>query len=190
MMIAEGHQLLGAYLAQKYMSDAPRRYTRAFLIGCVQPDKNPTTYIKGSIRSQWLRGHNWGNSQRYIHRLTRRLEKKQRLHLLDFYTMGKLIHYTTDAFTFAHNECFQDNLLMHRHYERMLQRYFSNYLRSHPKDAPENTGRIMDMIRENHLNYEKSPSGVIMDSRFTVSVCCSVLEMLLEQRPIRTAPCI
>lgn len=188
-MTAEGHQLLGHYLAQKYMNGAPRRYTRAFLIGCVQPDKNPTTYIKGSIRSQWLRGHNWGNSQRYIHRLTKRLERKERLYLLDFYTMGKLIHYTTDAFTFAHNECFQENLMVHRRYERTLQRYFSRYLESAPEESPENTGHVMDMIRENHQDYENAPNGVYVDSRFAVSVCSSVLEILLDQKMVSAVPC-
>lgn len=186
-MQAEGHQQLGRYLADKHLSCAPRRYIRAFLIGCVQPDKNPTTYIKGSIRSQWLRGHNWGNSQRYIQRLSRRLEKKDRLCLLDFYTMGKLIHYTTDAFTFAHNDFFRENLLMHRHYERMLQSYFSRYLQAPPEDTAAVDGRVIDFIRENHRDYEQGPKSLQLDSHFALTVCSTVLGMLLEQRSLRAA---
>lgn len=188
-MRAEGHKLLGHYLAEKYLSDAPRRYTRAFLIGCVQPDKNPTTYIKGSIRCQWLRGHNWDNAQRYIQRLSKRLERKHRLFLLDFYTLGKLMHYTTDAFTYAHNASFQENLLIHRRYERRLQSYFSRYLESQPIASGDHQGVVMDVIRENHRSYEQSPRSVHMDSLFSVSVCSTILGMLLDPNTRNAASC-
>lgn len=179
-MKAQCHRLLGRYLAEQYMSDVPRRYIRAFLLGCVEPDKNPTTYIKGSIRCQLLRGHNWGNSQRYMNRVSARLERKDRLCMLDFYRLGKLIHYTTDAFTYAHNESFHENLRQHRTYENTLQHYFRRYLaESHTvKTARQDT--VMDVIQAYHYDYERRPSGVYTDSRYTVTVCCAVLALLLQ----------
>lgn len=181
-MKAKSHQQLGRYLAQKYMDNAPRRYIWAFLIGCTEPDKNPTTYFKGSIRGQWLRGHNWGNSQRYMGRISTKLEQKEQLRLLDFYKIGKLIHYTTDAFTYAHNESFHESLKGHYNYEILLQRYFIRYLANAPASKRVRYESVMDTIQAYHLDYACRPAGVHTDSRFTVIVCCAVLDLLLVNR--------
>ena len=101
------------------MNDVPKRYVQAFLIGCIEPDRNPVTYLKGSIRHQWLRGHNYRNARRFMRRISVRLENKDSWNLYDYYTLGKLIHYTTDAFTYAHNDTFPTALTEHREYERL-----------------------------------------------------------------------
>ena len=105
-MRGKSHRCLGKYLVQHYMSDTPERYVKAFLLGCIEPDRNPATYLKGSIRCQWLRGHNYRNARRFMRAISARLERKEKLGLFDYYTLGKLIHYTTDAFTYAHNDTF------------------------------------------------------------------------------------
>ena len=105
-MRGKSHRCLGKYLVQHYMSDTPERYVKAFLLGCIEPDRNPATYLKGSIRCQWLRGHNYRNARRFMRAISARLERKETLKLFDYYTLGKLIHYTTDAFTYAHNDTF------------------------------------------------------------------------------------
>ena len=105
-MRGKSHRCLGKYLVQHYMSDTPERYVKAFLLGCIEPDRNPATYLKGSIRCQWLRGHNYRNARRFMRAISARLERKEKLNLFDYYTLGKLIHYTTDAFTYAHNDTF------------------------------------------------------------------------------------
>lgn len=179
-MKAKSHQQLGHYLVDKYMDNAPRRYAWAFLIGCVEPDKNPTTYLKGSIRCQWLRGHNWGNSLRYMRRISVNLEQKERLRLWDFYRLGKLIHYTTDAFTYAHNDCFQENLKQHCRYEILLHQYFVRYLASAPASPCMQYDSVMEMIQAYHMDYRRKPAGVHTDSRYTVTVCCAVLALLIQ----------
>ena len=75
----KSHALMGRILLREFLPGLSGGQARLFLLGCTQPDKNPATYIKGSLRSQWLRGHNWGNSQRYMQRLCRRLERKRKL---------------------------------------------------------------------------------------------------------------
>ena len=92
-MRGKSHRCLGKYLVQHYMSDTPERYVKAFLLGCIEPDRNPATYLKGSIRCQWLRGHNYRNARRFMRAISARLEKKEKLGLFDYYTLGKLIHY-------------------------------------------------------------------------------------------------
>ena len=180
-MKGESHKLLGRYLIQQYMEQAPRRYSKAFLIGCIEPDRNPVTYLKGSIRSQFLRGHNWGNSQRYMFRLGRRLENRRRLHLLDFYALGKLIHYTTDAFTYAHNEEFEKNLKQHNAYELDLQNYFLD-LRTGGLDANYAPGTsVTETIQKYHQDYSQAPMNRNTDIRFAVSVCSAVFHKLLSR---------
>jgi hypothetical protein len=149
------------------------------MLGCTQPDMNPTTYLKGSFRCKWLRGHNWGNAKRYISRLSRRLEHRRKLHLWDYYAMGKLIHYTVDAFTSSHNDHFPTDLYMHRQYENQLQAYFLDYLRQYPPANPTISGTVMDAIRSYHKEYIAAPADIQRDSRYSVLVTSLIVCMLL-----------
>lgn len=183
-MRGKSHRSLGRYLAENYMSDAPKRYIQAFLLGCIEPDRNPVTYLKGSIRSQWLRGHNYGNARRYMQRISRRLENKDRLNLLDYYTMGKLIHYTTDAFTYAHNAEFTTNLGDHREYEVALQNHFLQYLRTAPEVSTTGSRSVMEAIRSYHREYIRQSADIHRDSSFALKACCCVMALLLTPRII------
>ena len=116
-MRGKSHLRIAQYLVERYMPDVPKRCQTAFRIGCIEPDRNPATYLKGSIRCQWLRGHNYQNARKFMKAIACRLERKEKLNLFDYYTLGKLIHYTTDAFTYAHNDTFPTNLTDHREYE-------------------------------------------------------------------------
>ena len=180
-MRGESHKCLGRYLADKYMTDLPRRYIRAFLIGCIEPDRNPATYLKGSLRQQWLRGHNWGNSQRYIQRVSNRLERKNKMRLLDYYSMGRLIHYTTDAFTSAHNERFGTDLGDHCQYEAALQHHFLEYLSQDPDIWTDAKRPVMDTIRSYHWDYLCRPINVHTDTRFAIIVCSMVVTRIFAQ---------
>lgn len=173
-MRGKSHCRLGSYLTVNYMRGISSHKRRAFLIGCIQPDRNPMTYLKGSLRHQWLRGHNYPNTQRYMTRISHRLEKKQRLRLLDYYTLGKLIHYTADAFTYAHNDRFPDDLNAHMKYEAGLQRHFLAYLDAVSIPTPSATLSIMDSIRDFHREYCTLPGNIHTDSQFAFLACCTV----------------
>lgn len=177
-MRGKSHQKLGHYLADKYMSTLPKRYVNAFLLGCIEPDRNPATYLKGSMRQQWLRGHNWGNAQRYMQRISAKLEHRKKLKLLDYYTIGKLIHYTTDAFTSAHNKEFGSSLQDHREYEAALQNHFLEYLAKNPKIWTDACNPVMDTIRSYHLDYIHRPINIHTDTRFAIIVCSMVMTRL------------
>lgn len=73
----KSHATMGRVLLREYMSGIPAGNARLFLLGCTQPDKNPATYIKGSLRSHWMRGHNYTNSNRFMMRLAMRLDGKE-----------------------------------------------------------------------------------------------------------------
>ncbi len=183
-MRGKSHLRLGEYLARQYMHNIPARYVRAFLIGCVEPDRNPATYLKGSIRYQWLRGHNFHNARRYMRKISCRLEQKEHLNLLDYYTLGKLIHYTADAFTFAHNDSFPKDLSAHREYEAALQKHFLEYLQEDPQVDPSTALSIMDAIYEYQFRYEDHPADIHLDTTFALNACCCVLAILFVNRMI------
>lgn len=152
-MKGESHRQLGRFLMNAYLPGLAKRHARAFLLGCIEPDRNPTTYLKGSVRSQWLRGHNWNNASRYMGRICARLERKERLSMLDYYAMGKLMHYTADAFTYAHNKYFPTNLKEHRRYEIDLQACFLAYLHTHDR-------REVSLAGQRHGSYPLFPCGL------------------------------
>lgn len=177
-MRGKSHRLLGQYLVEHYMEDIPKRYQKAFLFGCIEPDRNPATYLKGSIHYQWLRGHNYLNARPFMRHIARRLEAKDRLNLFDYYTLGKLIHYTTDAFTYAHNDMFTTDLGEHREYEAALQNHFLNYIQSDPQVSHENARSIMEAIYRYHKVYCKLPANIHTDAKFALRACCCVLAVL------------
>lgn len=181
-MRRKSHQHLGRYLADRYMPHVPERYIRAFLIGCVEPDQNPVTYLKGSFRFQWLRGHNYRNARRFMRQISRRLEKKEQLNLLDYYTLGKLVHYTADAFTLAHNDFFSSKLGDHREYEATLQDHFLQYLQEDPEIDPQTASSVMEAIYRYHELYEQQDASIRTDAKFALNACCCVMALLLTPR--------
>lgn len=180
-MRGKSHRYLGQYLAQHYMEDIPKHHVRAFLLGCIEPDRNPVTYLKGSFRHQWLRGHNYRNARRFMRHISWRLEKKEKLNLFDFYTLGKLIHYTADAFTYAHNDTFSTDLGDHREYEAELQTHFLSCLQEDPEINPHTARTIMEAIYRYHRDYREQPANISTDIRFSLAACCCVLAILLPK---------
>lgn len=177
-MRGKSHRYLGQYLVQRYMCDVPQSHIKAFLLGCIEPDRNPATYLKGSLRHQWLRGHNYRNARRFMRQISLRLEQKDSLNIFDYYTLGKLIHYTADAFTYAHNDMFTTNLTDHREYEAALQDHFLEYLQSDPKIDPNYAKTIMQAIYSYHREYQTLPQDIRTDSRYALAACCCVLAIL------------
>lgn len=177
-MRGKSHLRIADYLLEHYLPDIPKRYQTAFRIGCIEPDRNPATYLKGSIRCQWLRGHNYKNARRFMRGISQRLERKEHLHLFDYYTLGKLIHYTTDAFTYAHNDTFPTQLKEHKEYEHALQEHFLEFMEQDPQVNIPMARTIMDAIYSYHKEYEKAESNIDTDSRFALNACCCVLAIL------------
>lgn len=181
-MRGKSHINLGNYLLTHYLPDVPNHYKQAFLLGCIEPDRNPLTYLKGSLRCQWLRGHNYRNARRFMRKISMRLENQKHWNLFDYYTLGKLIHYTADAFTYAHNETFPTALTDHREYEVRFQHYFLKYLDTDPAVETPNANTIMDVIGICHRKYSTIPSNIRRDSRYVLQASCCVLAVLLTPR--------
>ena len=177
-MRAASHKQLGMYLAKHYMPHLPRKYLQIFLIGCTQPDKNPTTYLKGSVHNRLLRGHDYTSARRYMFRLARSLQQRKNWRVLDYYKLGKLIHYTADAFTSAHNADFTGDFSAHRRYEQLLQEQFLQRLEEKPNICPKIHSCPAQTIHFYHRLYCKSPAGICTDIDFCIGVSSLVMQLL------------
>lgn len=183
-MRGKSHLQLGEYLVEHYMPQAPKLCVRAFLLGCIQPDRNPTTYLKGSFRYQWLRGHNYHNAKKFMIRLSSRLEQREKRTVLDYYSLGKLIHYTADAFTFAHNAHFPEDLTQHCIYEAKLQNHFLKYLQTDPKMDQKHGPTIMEIIRIYHREYSEQEPSIHTDTVYILNASCSILTFLFAKQAV------
>lgn len=181
-MRGKSHEALGQYLLREYAPELSPSAKRAFLIGCIEPDRNPTTYLKGSIRNHWMRGHNYNSANRLISRLAVRLERKRLFSLWDYYSLGKLMHYSTDAFTYAHNEHFPKNLPAHRLYEVSLQIFFLRHLSQCRKPTVKAEESCANLLRRMHEQYMHLPGAVEIDTAYAFAACCQLMWKLTENQ--------
>ena len=177
-MKQRSHAAVGLFLLNEYLPNLPRQYARLFLLGCIQPDRNPATYLKGSIRSQWLHGHNYENAAPFLFRLIRRLEGKRRFSAWDYYSLGKVVHYTLDAFTYAHNSHFEKSLSEHCVYEDQLQRYFLAQLQQYRPETCVTLQSTVSLLRQSHDEYLQRPGCIQNDTHCALKAVCFVTQRL------------
>lgn len=60
------HLLLGQYLVERCGTPHLRCHRRAFLLGCVEPDYNVFSYLRGMRYYEKFRGHNAENSSAFL----------------------------------------------------------------------------------------------------------------------------
>ena len=143
-----------------------RRFEWAFLLGSFQPDCNPLTYLKGSLRAYKLRGHNFSNSQAYINAHIRRLQRRTRWSVWQYYTLGKLTHYLADAFTYPHNEIYPDTIWDHRHYEDALRLYLADYLSRRRPLLDQRCADLPAALDRLHRQYLADQPGMMRDVQY------------------------
>ena len=103
------HLLLGQYLVERCGTPHLRCHRRAFLLGCVEPDYNVFSYLRGMRYYEKFRGHN----------------------------AETMIHYAADAFTAPHNNFWTGTLSEHCAYEAALHQKFERMLATaHPEQIP------------------------------------------------------
>lgn len=181
IMRRSSHYQLGKRLEESFFQNLSRCRKAAFLTGCIQPDANPLTYCKGSLRECFLRGHNYENASSFLFRIAQRLERKGCLSLWDWYTLGKLMHYTADAFTYPHNNCSGWNLRRHRSYEVQLQTEFLRMLPGLPLVLWEDCPPITALIEKNHAAYLQTPESMERDILFCYSVCSAIAGKIADK---------
>ncbi len=176
------HHQLGHFLGQRYLSNASPTQLRFFLLGCTQPDKNPATYLKGSIKYRWLHGHDYSNCKTYIFRLCRKLQSKTTWTWKEYYALGKLIHYIADTFTYAHSASFDGNLSQHRQYEQRLHEQLSARLSKSPNSFPRISPYAENNIKQYRRLYCQLTPQITIDLDFSIGVAMQVMDILTPNR--------
>ena len=180
-MLKESHKLLGEYLFSHCVNMPVKRYKKLFLWGCIEPDYNYLTYLKGSLKIQPFRGHHYPNGQSRILRLVRRLRRNCRRSALHFYRLGKLMHYLSDAFTHTHNPAFGGRVKGHHTYERNLHSHFQNRFSGAAALLKGKSGSAETVFLDAHRQYTRTAAGPCTDLDYILNVTGSVFRLLIPE---------
>lgn len=176
------HWLLGKYLIDDVYGLCEHKYERAFLWGCIEPDFNLLTYIKGTKKIQPFRGHNFKSSKKCMQNIIIKLQKSEKWGILEYYRLGKLIHYISDAFTYPHNEIFKDSIKEHRNYEMKLQGCLIKYIFVRQSWMNEFRGQpVNEIIFITHQQYLKSAADLYTDVNYIIKTSSIVYQILISK---------
>ena len=178
-MQKRSHTLLARTLMKQTCGFENRRFALAFLFGSFQPDCNPLSYLKGWRHGTPLMGHNFSNSRRYIFRRIRRLQKQAHWGIWQYYTLGKLTHYLADAFTFPHNETYEDSLLAHRHYEAQLRHQLTEHIGLCRSNSMPRCHDLSTALTELHQQYLSADSHLQRDIDYILDATSLLISALL-----------
>lgn len=180
-MQTKDHSLLGRYLLTRCNLTRDPLCQKLFLLGCIEPDRNLITYARGSVKYQFLHGHNTDNVGKHLARLTEKLSESGVRTPLQWFRFGAALHYLADSFTFAHNQCFAGNLTEHRLYEKLLHDVFSEHLRTEH-------GKLNSADNFSHEHYLKEQRSFQTDCRYilgaSVALCRQLAPHSLAESPV------
>lgn len=177
-MQIKDHILIAKFLFNAKFGFDSNIKRRFFILGCIQPDFNPLTYLKGSFKNKTLHGHNFENSFNYLKKKVGKLNAKEKLNAIDYYNLGKVIHYLADDFTYPHNTEFPENVIEHRRYEKDLHRVFKEYLNNDNKRLNYSylsKQNIMDFLVKKHDEYMEDKPTFLRDCKYILNVCMNVI---------------
>ena len=176
-MKTKDHLLLGKYLWRRYAGQSTPVRRAAFFAGCVEPDMNVLTYLRGSIRCEKFHGHHFGNTCRHISRCLRKLREKTHWNTWDYFVFGTVVHYVADAFTYPHNPSFSGSLAAHRNYERRLHRIIRSMINScNRNDFDIPFTKVQPFLDQMHESYVRRPGEMETDSIYILDACCCLFQ--------------
>lgn len=183
-MKKQDHKLLARLLLRREEGLGLDRYQTLFLAGCVAPDYNLLSYLRGSMRVRMLRGHNAENVLPHLKSSMERLQNARKQSAYWYFTLGTLMHYVADCFTYPHNSAFPGSLIKHREYECSLHREFVRELSEHELDGLSIRPRSpWDELTQRHSQYVCKAGDMETDCYFIVKTCQDILAALLGADP-------
>lgn len=171
-MKTETHLKYAVTLSAQQLSFLPNKSKKAFVLGCIMPDVDMLSYLKGFFVKPFF-GHDWGNSHSYIMNRAERLDKGR----LSPFGLGLLVHYICDAFTFAHAGRFNKGLIAHTAYEKSLNRsFYSSDVRSRPTGlsravAADTTAERIESLHRLYLTQPPSEKTDTFFIKFAAEMC-------------------
>ncbi len=173
-MKTETHLKYARYLRDKYLADCSQFEKSAFVIGCVEPDVNLFSYLKG-FRIKPFYGHNCENSVEFIKKSLQKLDKGQ----VRCFNLGRLVHYVCDAFTLPHNRAFSGGLREHTLYEKRLHRVIEEDIKQRSFDNVI-FGNCTDELSSLYSKYGNTSHSEKSDSDFIRSAAAIIIKSWLS----------
>ena len=182
-MKTKDHKELSDYLMTQFHYPVKKELRRAVILGSIEPDYNPITYLRGSLKIEKFRGHNFENAHHCIKRLIYKIETGNMSEIKRCYLLGKLLHYVADAFTFPHNKAFKGTLAEHCSYEMELHGYMERALQRQSVDWVQirSNKSLMDQIDDMHQKYLDEPHGYRTDFCYILDAVALVFEYFSEE---------
>ncbi len=175
------HKSLGYILLNKKDSYNLTIYDKAFIFGCIEPDINFFTYMKGSIKfKKMFRGHQRINSLDYILRVIDKLSRKDYLFLIDYYKLGRVIHYIADSFTFPHTNEFKGDIKEHVIYERKLHQFLEENKLKLSSYKKSNEGNLKEYLLKMQYKYTQSKPRIENDLNYIINTCTTITRAILQ----------
>ena len=197
------HKCLAKYLLRNVKDKIPAPYRAAFVFGNYEPDINYLTYMHSFWKFDKFHGHHYDNVRPTILRLLRKLERHpNHMMLLDYYRLGKCMHYVADIFTFPHNPQFTGTIPEHMEYEEKLHNRLTEifaeqdalYYLTLPADK-ENIKEEIFMLHANYISGQEQ-YGIEHDCRYILTAArmlaaeylMPVRESMLYENPFAFTP--
>ena len=111
-MQTKDHLALGHFLLRTTADIGLHRNAGPFLLGCMEPDYNLATYLRGLKDHRAFHGHHAENSFSHIAACIRSVEKRGLCSRWDCFRLGAMLHYVADAFTWPHNTFWTGGLVL------------------------------------------------------------------------------
>jgi hypothetical protein len=168
------HKNISFYLVKSQERRIKARNMWALVIGSVIPDITVYTYLRGSLSGKKLKGHNYENTSVVISDLIERISNSHKYGIRRYFELGKLLHYSADSFTYAHNSRFTGTLSEHRAYEWELHERLEEAMVSDSnitdKIGNEQGCDMCARIRELHEAYSRKAPDSRNDCRYIMYV--------------------
>jgi hypothetical protein len=168
------HKNISFYLVKSQERRIKARNMWALVIGSVIPDITVYTYLRGSLSGKKLKGHNYENTSVVISDLIERISNSHKYGIWRYFELGKLLHYSADSFTYAHNSRFTGSLAEHRAYEMELHERLEEAMVRESDDISkignEQSSDTCARIRELHEAYSRKTPDSRNDCRYIMYV--------------------
>lgn len=173
-METKDHLALGRILLERAGHSGLQEHRAAFLFGCVEPDYNFITYLRGLPQYRNFCGHNAENSLSFVESSLLRLQRGGLRGARDYFTLGTALHYAADAFTWPHNRFWGKSLAEHVAYERELHGAFSDAAFTIGTAQPDSWGLLTtaagdtplpELYRKLHAAYAEAPHSPEADCK-------------------------
>ena len=158
------------YLARLITSAADlggRLKNSAFEYGCISPDINPLTYIKG---------HTYSATISYVKNTLTRLHSRLKSPM-DYFDIGRAMHFIGDYFTFPHTPLFNGSLSAHIAYERRLHNHIitsENEIMTEDSLDISNAKKCVSLLEKMQQKYYGAKSSVANDWNYIRFICSSI----------------